>query len=140
MTGNLHKYDFYIKYLLLFIGVGFIIYELRQQKGMNMYVHSHIWLIQVFFFIVGLLSHFFSEKCLNKKGDFFIFYMASMAFRFLMSLIFIFACIYHIEEGRAAFVVNFFILYLVYTAFEIYFLLRNLRPDFKTDGTVDKKS
>lgn len=138
MTKAKISFGFYTIFSILFVAISLLVALL--QVWHVPYVNPYIWTIQAFYFTVCLLSHFISEKGLKNKPDFHIFYMASMGIRFLLSLIFLFAAAYLLKGGTITFVVNFFILYLLYTSFEIYFLLRNLRPDFKTDGTVNTKN
>jgi len=99
-------------------------------------LHPNIWGIQFYFLVITLLTHFISSKGLKKITEFHIFYMASMGIRFLLSLFFIFVNLWLSKDGHIFFVIDFFILYFLYTSFEIYFLLTNLRPDSKSDGTI----
>lgn len=57
--------------------------------------------------------------------------MISIAFKMLFCLTFIVAYSFKVKEIGLAFVFNFFSLYLLFTAFEIYALLRNLRHQNK---------
>ena len=129
--------NFYFQFLGLFILVSILILLIQYLN--KAYLSNMVWYIQGFYFIVGNLNHLISGKGLKNAPDMHLYYMASMSFRFFLSLIFLFVAIYNMNEGHFIFVINFFILYFVYTSFEIYYLLRNLRPDFKTNGTVDKK-
>jgi hypothetical protein len=54
-----------------------------------------------------------------------------MAVRFILSILFIFICLITATESPVVLAMNFFIIYLVYSWFEIYLLLRNLRADLK---------
>ena len=127
---------FYRNFILLFLGVSILIYVGIWLKWP--WIHPYVWGIQFYFLVITLLTHFISSKGLKKITEFHIFYMASMGIRFLVSLFFIFLCLWFSEGGHIAFVVDFFILYFLYTSFEIYFLLTNLRPDLKNDGTLQE--
>src|SRR6185312_12765480 len=127
---------FYRNFILLFLGVCIFIYVgIRSDFK---WIHPYVWIIQFYFLVITLLTHFISSKGLKKITEFHIFYMASMGIRFLVSLFFIFVSLWFSEGGHIVFVVDFFILYFLYTSFEIYFLLTNLRPDLKNDGTLQE--
>ena len=103
-------------------------------------LHNLIWMLQGYFFMISLISCFISSLGLKFKQDFHLYYMGTMVLRFFFHLIFIFVCFYLKVGNEVILVVNFFILYLLYTSFEIYHLLRNLRPDLKSNGTTNKIS
>jgi|SRR6185437_1873543 len=132
MKNNAFYKSFFIIYIII---CGLIV--VGKQLGIA-FIHPYIWLIQFYFLVITLLTHFISSKGLKKITEFHIFYMASMGIRFLVSLVFIFVSLWFSEAGRIFFVVDFFILYFLYTSFEIYFLLTNLRPDLKNDGTLQE--
>ena len=131
MTVNL-KSSFYRGFSILFVIISLIIFFLQQFEIKGIF--PRIWLIQAFFFILTVLAHFIASKGLVQKKDFHIFYMLSMAIRLFCCIIFLLIILYSTSNNHVSFVLNFFILYLIYTSFEIYFLLRNLRADFKKDA------
>ncbi len=95
---------------------------------------------QLFFVITWSGGHYISEIGLKRKTEFHTFYLASTGIRFLLSIIFILLVLFFATESTVNFIVAFFLLYLVYTSFEIYYLLRKLRTDFKTDGTNNQNT
>lgn len=103
-------------------------------------IHQLAWVLQGYFFIISLISCSISSLGLKFKADFHLYYMGTMVIRFFFHLIFIFICFYLKVGNEIILVVNFFIFYLLYTSFEIYHLLRNLRPDLKSNGTSNKIS
>jgi len=122
----------------IFIAVSIVIGVLNH---LNIkFLHDLIWILQGYFLGVALISSLISSKGLKYKEDFHLYYMGTMVMRFFFHLIIIFICFYLKVGNEVILVVNFFILYLLYTSFEIYHLLRNLRPDFKSNGTTDKIS
>ena len=131
-TGN----SFYKIFIIIFIFNSLLIFCIK--LTFPLYYDTSIWLIQAFFLIIILSSHAVAEYGLKKKDEFHSFYLGSMAIRFLLSIIFIFFVLFNLKQNPVIFIVAFFILYLVYTSFEIYFLLRNLRTDLKSDGTNNK--
>ena len=137
MTLTARNYKFYINFVVLFLVICVSIFLLSLFKVVP--IDNSVWLCQHFFLFIWLISHFISEKGLNDKSSFHIYYMGSMGVRFLLSLIFIFVTLYYYQQNPVIFIVAFFLLYLVYTSFEIYFLLCILRTDFKADGTKTSK-
>lgn len=97
-------------------------------------IHPYFWIIQSFFGIISILSHLVSTMGIKNQGEFHVFYMGSMAVRFVLSLFFILVSVVFLKEQRITYVVDFFILYILYASFEIYHLLRNLRADSQRNG------
>lgn len=122
-TGFLKTFPF----LLIFISLIIYIFSLT---GPGIYVHDRIWLCQLFFMVIvpaGALINNYAAK--HRPEELHMFYILSLTIRFLAGMIFIFVLLFLTASGRVILAVNFFILYLLYTWFEIYFLLRNLRTD-----------
>jgi len=63
--------------------------------------------------------------------QFHIFYFASMTIRFFLALGFMIFMVIVIKNQLVTLVSNFIVMYLLYTWFEIYFLIHNLRADLK---------
>lgn len=99
--------------------------------GENEIVHFTYWYSSIFFFAIITISHLIATQGLKSVQDFHMFYFASMALRFFLAIIYVFCFAFTGVEYKITFVLNFMYLYLVYTSFEIYTLIRNLRHDFK---------
>lgn len=108
-----------------------IFFYIVSQTSLSFLVYSQVWKIHAAAVVIAILTHMVTAKGLKSKEDMHIFSMAGMGIRFFLSLIFIFIAVFVLKSEIVSFVIDFFILYLVYTSFEIYFLLRNLRPDSK---------
>lgn len=95
-------------------------------------VHPYIWMIFAFFIFITAVTFYVTWWGAREDQDNFqLYYFASMGFRLILSIGVIFVYIYLIRERQIQFVLNFFVLYFLYTAFEIYSLLTNLRPHSK---------
>jgi hypothetical protein len=126
----INKASFFQKFAVLLIVLTIALYGL--QAFYPQLVHPLIWVIQVYFSIAFGLTYLLSGFAIKKMPDqMHLFYMGAMAVRFLLSIMFIFICLLLIPSNQVAFALNFFVLYLVYSWFEIYLLLRNLRADLK---------
>ena len=60
-----------------------------------------------------------------------------MTLRFIGAIIFVLVISINTDIQKVTFVVDFLLLYLLYTGFEIYNLIHNLRTDFK-NGDANK--
>lgn len=129
---KLAKFPFLKGFLILFVIVSGILFLLKYIKPE--FIYPEVYIIQVFFLFVTSVGHLISSQGLKQKKDFHIFYMLSMAVRLFSCIIFVTAVLFSSSHNLALFVGNFFTIYLVYTSFEVYFLLRNLRADFKRDA------
>ncbi len=123
--------SFYKRVFLLFFLINFSGYLGWELFGSNELVHYTYWYSNLFFFIVIAASHLIASQGLKSVQEFHMFYFTSMGMRFLLSLIYVFCFAFFKVEYKIGFVLNFMYLYLVYTSFEIYTLIRNLRHDFK---------
>ena len=124
---------FYRWFLLMFLINSILQVIVFQVKPSLLHVPG-ICFTQIFFLLVVPLGHFVAEKGLKDKArDFHIYYMGSMGLRFLLSVIFLFLIVFFYSEGAWQIVINFFLLYFLYTSFEIYSLLANLRAENKKE-------
>jgi len=85
--------------------------------------------------MISILSHLISQIGIKNNGEFHVFYLGSMAVRFILSLFFILLSLVYLSENKIIYAANFFILYITYASFEIYHLLRNLRADSQRNDT-----
>lgn len=98
------------------------------QKIYPSVVHADILFIWAFFGFLGYLSHMLHHFGMQKDREKLIpFHMATQGLRFLCSLGFIGTLAYTKVENIYLFIINFFVLYLFSTYFEISGLLRKLR-------------
>jgi hypothetical protein len=126
----INKGSFLQKFIVLLVVLSLGLYGLK--AFYPILVHPSVWIIQLYFSISFGLTYLLSGFAVKKMPDkMHLFYMGAMAVRFLLSIMFIFICLLLITSNHVAFALNFFVLYLIYSWFEIYLLLRNLRADLK---------
>jgi len=119
------------KLLLLFSATSALIFLLSLIKSITL-VHPLIWEIQIFFFCTFLIATIINQIGLSRPAkQFHIFYFASMTIRFFLAATFLFLMILNTKNQTVVFISNFIVMYLLYTSFEIYFLIHNLRIDLK---------
>ncbi|GAB3824144.1 hypothetical protein [Pontibacter rugosus] len=95
-------------------------------------LHPYIWYILLFFVLItGFTYYLIQLGFTNDPDNFQAYYFASMGFRMVLSIGVIALYAWFFKEGRLSFVFNFFALYFLFTGFEIYSLLANLRPNLR---------
>jgi len=100
-------------------------------------VHTHVWYIYGFFIVITAATFYISRLGVSYDNDNFqLYYFASMGFRMLLSIGVVFIYVFLFSEGELQFVLNFFVLYFLFTGFEIYSLLANFAPQLKKHNEV----
>ncbi len=116
-----------LRIIILTIILGLLMY-IFPQIGLSQYLHSQKWVILAFFFAVSYLNHIMLNLGFAKNRENFVqFYLGSVTARLILSLIFIGTYVYLGVQNPYLFIINFFVLYLCYTGFEIFDLYRKLR-------------
>jgi hypothetical protein len=92
------------------------------------FIHTEIWVMLGFFFALAVMGHRIIQVALrNNPDNAAIYYFVVMLIRLLISAVFIAIYLYKGLSDKVVFIANFFILYLLFVAFEINSLLTNLR-------------
>jgi len=81
------------------------------------------WAALVFFFAITLVSGYYNSRSI-KKPFFFNIYMGTLALKFFLSLMFIVVFLFGFKPESKMFVVPFFLLFIIYKAFETWMLLK----------------
>lgn len=98
-----------------------------------------VWMSLGFFFLLTNLVYFMVSNAINRRNQTFVYAMGgSMGLRFILSIGFILAYLQFCVEREIEIVVYFMLMYLLYTIFEIYFLLANLRAAKNENTGVTK--
>jgi hypothetical protein len=94
-------------------------------------IFPHTWVMIAYFFGITLLSHSIMEKGTASKDpiDSYNATMGATAVRLFLSLAVVVIYIYLFKENKYNFAFTFFILYFLFTAFEIRTLLSKLRQN-----------
>jgi hypothetical protein len=116
-----------VRIIALTIAIGIVIY-FAPQVGLFQYLHPQKWIILSFFFAISYLNHLLMQQGFAKNRENFVqFYLGSVVARLILSLLFIGTFVYFGTPDINIFIINFFVLYLFYTGFEIFGLYSNLR-------------
>jgi hypothetical protein len=94
-------------------------------------IFPHTWAMLAYFFGVTLLSHQIMSKGTASKDpiDSYNATMGASAIRLFLGLAIVITYIYLFKENKFNFAITFFILYFLFTAFEIKTLLSKLRQN-----------
>jgi hypothetical protein len=91
-----------------------------------------VWLALVYFILLTLVTYKITNSGLPKDNKtFFVRVYSAIGIRFVFSIFPLFIYLIFSPERQLSFAIVYLLLYFFYTAFEIYFLVVNLRPDLK---------
>lgn len=114
------------KYLLIvFFAIAFF---LADRFGPISYLHEKKWYILGFFAALSFLQNtLISQVIGDKKGQFIQFYLTFTVIRLVASILFVGFFIWKGTANLTMFLIDFFVLYLCFTLFEIISISSNLR-------------
>ena len=119
-----------MKNTLLFTGILIIVFFLSDALGFGKWLHPEKWIILSFFVAISYLFHtLIKQGMANKRENFVPFYLSTIVLRLILCSVFIGIELYFGVSKVTLFIINFFVLYLFYTIFEISNLYRNLRQN-----------
>jgi hypothetical protein len=121
----------FIPFTLLIAGLIFALEKFKPE-----YLHPYVWIFFAFFTIVNLLSFLLSSLGIKKGGESSVLIiLVSVVIKLLLTMTAALICIYtQLVGNKWVFVLNFFILYFSFTAFEVYNLIYNLRDEKKLEN------
>lgn len=104
-------------------------FQLLQNK---LVLNSLVWIALIYFFSLTWITFKIANSALGKDNKTFITRIYSaIGIRFIFSIfpLLIYLLFYPVRE--MPFIISYLLLYFFYTAFEIYYLVVNLRPELK---------
>ncbi|AUD01496.1 hypothetical protein CWM47_06515 [Spirosoma pollinicola] len=116
--------------IILFTVFFAIVFFVAERYFVSSWVHPTWKVLLIFFFSVSFLTHRLVESGLQGDRERFVpLFMGATVARLILGLAFVgFFLFRHIEQRRT-FILDFLVLYICYTGFEIWTLTRNLRRD-----------
>jgi hypothetical protein len=103
-----------------------------QQLQSSIELSNLVWVALVYYLVLTLSTYKITQSGLPKDNKTFIIRTyAAIGIRFVFSIFPLFIYLIFSPERQLSFAVVYLLLYFFYTAFEIYFLVVNLRPDLK---------
>lgn len=129
-SSKMQKYlSFFIKLFIYTLMIACGLYLLRilwNPSWIHEYAPNMIW----FYFALTLLSGLIVQFLLNISEENSVpILLGAGLIRLLASLGFVFVVLWMGAENLLWFVVNFFVIYLLYLLFDIYMFITNLRPN-----------
>jgi hypothetical protein len=127
----------FIRNLLIFTGVVSVTIGLLSYYTGTALVHPFIWYILGFFVVVTTGAYYITRLGISyDKDNFQLYFFGSMGLRMILSIGVIFVYVFLFSENELQFVFNFFVLYFLFTGFEIYSILANFAPQLKKHNEV----
>lgn len=124
--------NFTIYYLLLVVCTASGFYFLDYFINSTPVLIPHFWQVYTFMAGITLMIYILSIIGIKKGGEYQSFILlGGIVIRLLASMALVLIYIINIKVNSILFILNFFSIYLSFTAFEIYCLLCNLRHQIK---------
>jgi hypothetical protein len=122
---SLLKYSIYTLFIaFLMYGIG----EVMNNLMVRNYFLSDYPTYILFFYVIGMAAYGVCEWGLKKSADSSVFIvLAVVVAKLLLSMVFALIFIYGNRIDKIGFLISFFLPYFIYSTFEIYTLLYNLR-------------
>ena len=125
------KNKFYSSLILLTSVMALIIFCFQHLQN-SISLNNLVWVALVYFLMLTLVTYKITNSALPKDNKTFITRTYSaIGIRFIFSIFPLFIYLIFSPIRELSFVVVYLLLYFFYTAFEIYYLVINLRPDLK---------
>lgn len=123
---------FYSLFTLLTLILAVTIYLVDHYLPENKLLSPDVWGFLVFFAGITFLAYRLSMAGIKQGGESSVFFiLGGVVLKLLLSMVFALVYIYTQQVDKIQFISNFFILYFIYTAFEMYSLMYNLRAQKK---------
>lgn len=127
----------FFRNLLIFSGITALAIGVLAYFTGHALVHTYVWYLLAFFIFITAGTFYITRLGVSyDKDNFQLYYLGSIGFRMMLSIGVVFSYVYIFSENELQFVLNFFALYFLFTGFEIYSLLTNLRPNLKKQDQV----
>lgn len=125
------KNKFYSSLILLTSVMAVLIFCFQHLQN-SISLNNFVWVALVYFLMLTLVTYKITNSGLPKDNKTFITRTYSaIGIRFIFSIFPLFIYLIFSPIRELSFVVVYLLLYFFYTAFEIYYLVVNLRPDLK---------
>lgn len=123
---------FLIYFLIIIIVSSSIFWAIDQFIFNRTFLIPYFWLVYGFMAFITLIAYFASNLGLKSGGEFQSqILLVAIVFRLLFTLVFLLIYTQRVRFNSLNFIIEFFSVYLLFTIFEIYCLLRNLRHQIR---------
>lgn len=123
---NLKKFSFWSVLIALFLlAISSSLSSMNLK--MELFIKPYPYFV-LFFMLITILAYWLGMYGLKKAADSSVFIvLGTVVAKMLLSMIFALIFIYGSRFNKVAFLISFFLPYFIYTIFEIYSLMSNLR-------------
>lgn len=126
------KKDNFYPRLIVFTIIMAVLLFLIQNFQQKIAIGNLCWGALIYFFLLTLIVYRISYSALSKKNEIFLGRIYSaIGIRFVFSVFPLIIYLIFVPVRQIPFIIVYLFLYFFYTAFEIYYLVVNLRPDSK---------
>jgi hypothetical protein len=128
-----------VQYIIVTVIIGLIIYLIQINDPNNVFLIPKIWVIFIFLATITIIAYLISFFGIKMGGEgSVLIIMGPMILKLLFSLAFVVVYLQKFRVNGIHFALEFFSLYFLFTAFEIYSLLCNLRDQNKNVKSPNK--
>ena len=125
------------RFLVLFsvvgLVVGLVFYLLEASDPVSVFLIPKFWVVFGFLFFITIIAYVVSQMGLKRGGESSVSVLiGALTVKLLLSMGFVLVYLLKINAKDTSFALQFFSLYFVFTSFEVYALLCNLRHQNKT--------
>ena len=132
-----HTIRFALRLAAVTFGIAIILFLLKNFAEASI-VHPQYGVILAFLYLLSVSTAAFVNYGIEKQPDKFnVFFFPALIFRFFASIIFILVIIFMKLPDMLYFVLDFFVLYLLYQVFEITSIMTNLRSHLRNRGNEE---
>jgi hypothetical protein len=126
-----NKLKYYIRFSILSIGAILIAYGLSTLNT-KYFITTHYWIPTLFFAITTIATNLFLTKFNSQSKEFILITLAMSMARLLLCMVFVFVYSLINKLQALAFTCHFMIQYVLFTIFEITFLLKHINSNQQT--------
>ena len=123
--------NFYPRLIVLTIVLAVLLFGVQNFQN-KIVIGNLSWYALVYFFVLTFIVYKISYSALAKNNQIFVGRIYSaIGIRFIFSVFPLIIYLMFVPQRQIPFIIVYLLLYFFYTAFEIYYLVVNLRPDSK---------
>ena len=115
--------QFIIRLTIISLIAGILVVLLNRFLSPEIISPALPWLIILFYFVTAAVHFVLLRITELKPGKFVGYYMLATFLKLLIYLVVMVVYVFNVKEGVLAFILSFFILYIVYTIFEVVTIL-----------------
>ena len=130
---------FVVLFLFLILISGLVAWFFEEKNASDVILVPKFWVIFGFLSVLTIIAYGISVFGIKNGGENSVYIiMSAIIIKLLFSMMFVVVYLLKFRVNSLFFALEFFSLYFLFTSFEVYALLRNLRHQNKTEKTRNK--